>query len=94
MLLTFPDCACLSRSHYLLPFQDDTSTVHGKCVNGTAMNPCQCVDLPVTVCQVYWSSQLIFSLFFLVWNLLVAVVLVSVARTQVEQSSAAQLLRI
>ena len=28
-------------------------------------------------------SQVVFSLFFLVWNLLVAVVLVSVARTQV-----------
>ena len=32
--------------------------------------------------QVFWVCQMIFSLFFLVWNLLVAVVLVSVARTQ------------
>ena len=34
------------------------------------------------ICQTYWISQVIFSVFFLVWNLLVAVVLVSVARTQ------------
>jgi hypothetical protein len=32
--------------------------------------------------EVYWASQVVYSIFFLVWNLLVAVVLVSVARTQ------------
>jgi hypothetical protein len=32
--------------------------------------------------KVYWASQVVYSIFFLVWNLLVAVVLVSVARTQ------------
>jgi hypothetical protein len=34
------------------------------------------------VVEVYWASQVVYSIFFLVWNLLVAVVLVSVARTQ------------
>lgn len=48
----------------------------------TYLNPCQIVDIQVEICQIYWFSQMIFSIFFLVWNLLVAVVLVSVARTQ------------
>eukprot|EP00088_Acartia_fossae_P009007 TRINITY_DN14341_c0_g1_i8.p1 TRINITY_DN14341_c0_g1~~TRINITY_DN14341_c0_g1_i8.p1 ORF type:complete len:318 (-),score=46.86 TRINITY_DN14341_c0_g1_i8:191-1144(-) len=50
--------------------------------NNTDINPCQVVDISVQVCQVYWICQMVFSVFFLVWNLLVAVVLVSVARTQ------------
>jgi len=50
--------------------------------NATVLNPCQQVEIQVEICQIYWASQMIFSLFFLVWNLLVAVVLVSVARTQ------------
>jgi len=51
--------------------------------NATAgVNPCQTVEIRVEICQVYWATQVIFSLLFLVWNLLVAVVLVSVARTQ------------
>ena len=51
----------------------------------TDINPCQLVEMDVAICQVYWASQLLFSLHFLVWNLLVAVVLVSVARTQVRK---------
>ena len=47
-----------------------------------SLNPCQVAHLNVGICQTYWISQVIFSVFFLVWNLLVAVVLVSVARTQ------------
>jgi len=50
--------------------------------NGSDLNPCQLVEIDVSICQIYWSSQIIFSFLFLVWNLLVAVVLVSVARTQ------------
>jgi len=50
--------------------------------NATDINPCQQVEIQVEICQIYWASQIIFSIFFLVWNLLVAVVLVSVARTQ------------
>ena len=51
--------------------------------NATAgVNPCQTVEIRVEICQVYWATQVLFSLLFLVWNLLVAVVLVSVARTQ------------
>ena len=41
--------------------------------------------MSVGICQTYWASQVFFSLFFLVWNTLVAVVLVSVARTQTIQ---------
>ena len=52
--------------------------------NATDINPCQQVEIQVEICQIYWASQIIFSIFFLVWNLLVAVVLVSVARTQVK----------
>ena len=47
------------------------------------INPCQLAQMNVGICQTFWISQVVFSLFFLVWNLLVAVVLVSVARTQV-----------
>ena len=50
------------------------------------LNPCQLVEMDVSICQIYWASQLLFSLHFLVWNLLVAVVLVSVARTQVAKA--------
>jgi len=47
----------------------------------TNINPCQIVGLQVQICQTFWISQVVYSVFFLVWNLLVAVVLVSVART-------------
>ena len=50
------------------------------------LNPCQLVEMDASICQIYWASQLLFSLHFLVWNLLVAVVLVSVARTQVAKA--------
>jgi len=50
--------------------------------NGSSVNPCQLVEINIEICQIYWVTQMIFSVFFLVWNLLVAVVLVSVARTQ------------
>ena len=50
------------------------------------LNPCQLVEMDVSICRIYWASQLLFSLHFLVWNLLVAVVLVSVARTQVAKA--------
>ena len=46
------------------------------------VNPCEVAAMSVGICKTYWASQVIFSLFFLVWNLLVSVVLVSVARTQ------------
>ena len=49
------------------------------------VNPCEVAGMSVGICQTYWASQVIFSLFFLVWNTLVAVVLVSVARTQTIQ---------
>ena len=49
--------------------------------NISAYNPCQTVGIPVEICQVLYFSQLVFSLFFLLWNGLVAVVLISVART-------------
>ena len=42
-----------------------------------------------TVLLLYCITQVVFSLFFLVWNLLVAVVLVSVARTQVSTAQRA-----
>jgi len=47
----------------------------------STMNPCQIVNIPLTICHVYFMSQAIFSLFFLIWNGIVAVILVSVART-------------
>jgi len=62
----------------------DNSTIPGNNTNNMtdSLNPCQVAHLNVGICQTYWISQVIFSVFFLVWNLLVAVVLVSVARTQ------------
>ena len=49
--------------------------------NISAYNPCQTVGIPVEICQVLYFSQLVFSVFFLLWNGMVAVVLISVART-------------
>ena len=67
-----------SREQYI-----DNHNVSGNNTNNTeTLNPCQVAHLNVGICQTYWISQVIFSVFFLVWNLLVAVVLVSVARTQ------------
>eukprot|EP00092_Neocalanus_flemingeri_P021440 GFUD01023246.1.p1 GENE.GFUD01023246.1~~GFUD01023246.1.p1 ORF type:complete len:436 (+),score=65.88 GFUD01023246.1:156-1463(+) len=50
--------------------------------DSTLVNPCQLVEVQVEICQIFWISQMIYSIFFLIWNLLIAVVLVSVARTQ------------
>ena len=44
-------------------------------------NPCQTVGIPVEICQVLYFSQVVYSAFFLLWNGMVAVVLISVART-------------
>ena len=52
-------------------------------VTNDNVNPCQISQICLVICQTYWISQVIFSIFFLIWNLLVSVVLVSVARTQV-----------
>eukprot|EP00092_Neocalanus_flemingeri_P002896 GFUD01003098.1.p1 GENE.GFUD01003098.1~~GFUD01003098.1.p1 ORF type:complete len:432 (-),score=56.95 GFUD01003098.1:61-1356(-) len=48
----------------------------------TLVNPCQLAEVQVEICQLLWTSQMIYSIFFLIWNLLIAVILVSVARTQ------------
>jgi len=45
------------------------------------INPCQTVKIPLWICQTYWLNQVVFSGFFLVWNGVVAMVLVSVSRT-------------
>jgi len=60
-------------------------TVASNSSNPESVNPCELAQMSVGICQTYWISQVVFSLFFLVWNLLVAVVLVSVARTQTIQ---------
>ena len=39
------------------------------------------MSIPLVICQSFYFCQLLFSLFFLVWNVLVAVALISVART-------------
>ena len=49
-------------------------------VTNDNVNPCQISQICLVICQTYWISQVIFSIFFLIWNLLVSVVLVSVAR--------------
>ena len=45
------------------------------------MNPCQTVEIPLLICQFYFFSQVIFSVFFLLWNALVGAALICVART-------------
>jgi len=45
------------------------------------INPCQKIDIPLWICQTYWLNQVLFSCFFLLWNGVVAMVLVSVSRT-------------
>jgi len=86
VLLSFVICLNISTVNYTYSYSDNyTNTVLDPGVlgsNSSNYNPCQLVDVTVEVCQVYWVCQMIFSVFFLVWNLLVAVVLVSVARTQ------------
>ena len=47
----------------------------------TEVNPCQTVEIPLLICQFYYFSQVIFSLFFLLWNAMVAAALLCVART-------------
>ena len=39
------------------------------------------MSIPLTICHTYFLSQTVFSFFFLLWNGIVAVILVSVART-------------
>ena len=45
------------------------------------MSPCQTIDIPLWICQTYFLSQVVYSFFFLLWNGVVAMVLISVART-------------
>ena len=49
--------------------------------NEIPMNPCQKVRIPLEICRSFFFFQLVYSLFFLLWNALVALVLISVART-------------
>jgi len=49
--------------------------------DNNTVNPCQTIAIPLWICQTYFLSQVVFSLFFLLWNGVVAMVLVSVART-------------
>ena len=46
-----------------------------------AMNPCQTVEIPLLICQFYFFTQLVFSVFFLLWNGAVGAALICVART-------------
>lgn len=85
ILVCFVTVLNMSTFSYTYPHMFNTTTpqpVDQLSNESVVVNPCQLVEIPVQVCQVYWASQVVFSLFFLVWNLLVAVVLVSVARTQ------------
>jgi hypothetical protein len=79
VLLSFVSVLNVSTLNYVYNFNPKENIT---LENNTGINPCQVVDIAVEVCQVYWICQIVFSVFFLVWNLLVAVVLVSVARTQ------------
>lgn len=58
-----------------------TETKKNTIDDSDGINPCQTVDVPLWICQTYWLSQVLFSCFFLVWNGVVAMVLVSVSRT-------------
>jgi len=88
ILSSFVTVLNVATVNYSYSFQDNATLVtipgpqFAKISNATLLNPCQTVEIQVEICQIYWASQMVFSLFFLVWNLLVAVVLVSVARTQ------------
>jgi len=44
--------------------------------NGPSINPCKLVILQIEWCQVFWISQAIFSLFFMLWSFLVVIVLI------------------
>jgi len=50
-------------------------------VNNTNVNPCQTVQVPLLICQVYFFSQAVYSVFFLLWNAMVGAALICVART-------------
>uniref|UniRef100_A0A0K2SVV7 Putative LOC590843 [Strongylocentrotus purpuratus] n=1 Tax=Lepeophtheirus salmonis TaxID=72036 RepID=A0A0K2SVV7_LEPSM len=62
-----------SDREFILSYREPNST--------ETLNPCQQIKIPLFICHSYFISQSIFSFFFLVWNVLVSLVLVSVART-------------
>lgn len=45
------------------------------------INPCQVIQIPIPICRCFYFFQLLFSFFFLIWNVVVGVCLISVART-------------
>jgi len=69
-------CAVLNMStiEYAYSYSDSM-------VNKTDINPCQTVKVPLLICQVYFFSQAVYSLFFLLWNAMVGAALICVART-------------
>merc|ERR1711915_92709 len=59
---------------------DDDDPIVDSVFNGPTVNPCQVVNLHLEICQVYWLSQLVFSFFFILWNILVATALLVTTR--------------
>ena len=47
----------------------------------TFLNPCQLVEIPLLICQFNYFSQVIYSVFFLLWTAMVGAVLICVSRT-------------
>jgi len=69
-------CAVLNMSNIQYAYRYSESIV-----NKTDVNPCQTVEVPLLICQVYFFSQAVYSLFFLLWNAMVGAALICVART-------------
>jgi len=69
-------CAVLNMSNIEYAYRYSESIV-----NKTDVNPCQTVEVPLLICQVYFFSQAVYSLFFLLWNAMVGAALICVART-------------
>ena len=64
---------------------NDDDPLFDSMFNGPVVNPCQVVNLQLEICQVYWVSQVIFSVLFVFWNLLVVVALLVTSRKVVSQ---------
>lgn len=59
---------------------DEDDPIFDSIFNGPTANPCQLVNLHLEICQVYWLSQSVFSVFFVFWNVLVVIALLVTSR--------------
>jgi len=65
---------------YNVSAPDNDDPLFDSIFNGPNTNPCQIVQLHTEICQIYWLSQSVFSVFFVFWNVLVVIALLVSSR--------------